>query len=102
MKIDLNRPMKEILAELSKHPVSTPLLLTGTLVVARDIAHAKFKELIDAGKGAPRVPEEPPGLLRRPGQDAARASPPAPSARPPPAAWTPTSTCSSPTAARWS
>ena len=53
VKIDLNRPMKEILAELSKHPVSTPLLLTGTLVVGRDIAHAKFKELIDAGKGVP-------------------------------------------------
>lgn len=51
--IDLNRPMKEILAELSKHKVSTPLSLTGTLIVARDIAHAKFKELIDAGKGAP-------------------------------------------------
>ncbi len=53
VKVDLNRPMKEILAELTKHPVSTPLLLTGTLVVARDIAHAKFKELIDAGKGVP-------------------------------------------------
>jgi fumarate hydratase class I len=53
VKIDLNRPMREILAELTKHPVSTPLLLTGTLVVGRDIAHAKFKELIDAGKGAP-------------------------------------------------
>jgi fumarate hydratase, class I len=53
VRIDLNRPMKEILAELTKHPVSTPLLLTGTLVVARDIAHAKFKELLDAGKGAP-------------------------------------------------
>jgi len=53
VKVDLNRPMKEILAELSKHPVSTPLLLTGTLVVARDIAHAKFKELIDSGKGVP-------------------------------------------------
>ena len=53
VKIDLNRPMKEILAELSKHPVSTPLLLTGTMVVGRDIAHAKFKELIDAGKGVP-------------------------------------------------
>jgi len=51
--VDLNRPMKEILAELGKHPVSTPLLLTGTLVVARDIAHAKFKDLIDAGKGVP-------------------------------------------------
>ena len=53
VKVDLNRPMKEIVAELSKHPVSTPLLLTGTLVVARDIAHAKFKELIDAGKAVP-------------------------------------------------
>jgi len=53
VRVDLNRPMKEILAELSKHPVSTPLLLSGTLVVARDIAHAKFKELVDAGKGVP-------------------------------------------------
>jgi fumarate hydratase, class I len=53
VRLDLDRPMKEILGELSKHPVSTPLLLTGTLVVARDIAHAKFKELIDAGKGVP-------------------------------------------------
>ncbi len=53
VRIDLDRPMKEILAELSKHPVSTPLLLTGTIVVGRDIAHAKFKELLDAGKPAP-------------------------------------------------
>ncbi|HEX9402001.1 MAG TPA: fumarate hydratase [Anaeromyxobacter sp.] len=53
VKIDLDKPMKEILAELSKHPVSTPLLLTGTIVVGRDIAHAKFKELLDAGKPVP-------------------------------------------------
>jgi fumarate hydratase class I len=53
VRVDLNRPMKEVLAELTQHPVSTPLLLTGTLVVARDIAHAKFKERIDAGKGIP-------------------------------------------------
>ncbi len=45
--IDLNRPMPEVLADLSRHPVATPLLLTGTIVVGRDIAHAKFKELID-------------------------------------------------------
>ena len=45
--------MKAILAELSKHPVSTPLLLNGTIIVGRDIAHAKFKELIDAGKPVP-------------------------------------------------
>jgi len=53
VKIDLNKPIKEVLAELTKHPVSTSLLLTGTIVVGRDIAHAKFKELIDAGKPVP-------------------------------------------------
>ena len=53
VKIDLNRPMKEILADLSKHPVSTMLMLNGTIVVGRDIAHAKFKEIIDAGKPVP-------------------------------------------------
>jgi fumarate hydratase class I len=53
VRIDLNQPMAEILAELTKHPVSTPLLLTGTIVVGRDIAHAKFKELLDAGKPLP-------------------------------------------------
>ncbi len=53
VRIDLNQPMKAILAELSKHPVSTPLLLSGPIVVGRDIAHAKFKELIDAGKPVP-------------------------------------------------
>jgi fumarate hydratase class I len=60
VKVDLNRPMKEILAELTRHPVSTPLLLSGTLVVARDIAHAKFKELIDAGKGVPQYLKDHP------------------------------------------
>jgi fumarate hydratase class I len=47
--IDLNRPMKEILVELSKHPVGTRLSLNGRIVVARDMAHAKFKETIDKG-----------------------------------------------------
>jgi fumarate hydratase class I len=51
--IDLNRPMKDILAELSKYPVKTRLKLNGTVVVARDIAHAKIKELIDSGKPMP-------------------------------------------------
>jgi fumarate hydratase class I len=54
VKIDLNRPMKEILTELSKHPVSTPLALTGRLVVARDIAHAKLKASLDAGEDLPQ------------------------------------------------
>ena len=53
VKIDLNKPMKEILAELTKYPVSTMLMLNGTIVVGRDIAHAKFKEIIDAGKPVP-------------------------------------------------
>jgi fumarate hydratase class I len=52
--IDLNRPMKEILAELSQHPVSTEVSLTGSIVVARDIAHAKLKERLDRGEGLPQ------------------------------------------------
>ncbi len=52
--IDLNRPMAEIVAELAKHPVSTPLLLTGSIVVARDIAHAKLKERLDRGEDLPQ------------------------------------------------
>ncbi len=51
--IDLNRPMDEILAELTEHPVKTRLSLTGPLVVARDIAHAKIKERLDAGEEMP-------------------------------------------------
>lgn len=53
VKIDLNRPMPDILAELSKYPVTTPLSLSGTIVVARDIAHAKLQERIDRGEGLP-------------------------------------------------
>ncbi len=52
--IDLNRPMSDIRAELSKHPVKTRVMLTGPLVVARDIAHAKLKERLDAGQGLPQ------------------------------------------------
>jgi fumarate hydratase class I len=54
VQIDLNRPMAEILAELSKHPVKTRLSLTGPLVVARDIAHAKIQDLLDAGGEMPQ------------------------------------------------
>jgi len=52
-QIDLNRPMPEILAELSKLEVGAPLLLKGTIVVGRDIAHSKFKEVLDSGKPLP-------------------------------------------------
>ena len=51
--IDLNQPMANVLAELSKHPVKTRLSLTGTLVVARDLAHAKIKTMMDEGKPMP-------------------------------------------------
>jgi fumarate hydratase class I len=51
--INLNRPMAEIQAELSRHPVTTRLALTGTLVVARDIAHAKIRERLERGEGMP-------------------------------------------------
>lgn len=54
VRIDLNRPMDEIRAELSRYPVKTRLSLTGPLVVARDIAHAKIKERLDAGQEMPQ------------------------------------------------
>jgi fumarate hydratase, class I len=53
VKIDLNRPMKDILAELSKHPVKTRLSLTGTIIVARDLAHAKIRERLENGGAMP-------------------------------------------------
>jgi fumarate hydratase class I len=53
VKIDLSKPMAEIRKELSKYPVKTRLSLNGTLIVARDLAHAKIKELLDAGKSMP-------------------------------------------------
>ncbi len=54
VKVDLGRPMSEIRAQLSKYPVRTRLSLNGTLVVARDIAHAKLKERLDRGEGLPQ------------------------------------------------
>jgi len=53
VNIDLTLPMADILSELAKHPVKTRLSLTGPLIVARDIAHAKLKERLDAGQGLP-------------------------------------------------
>ena len=68
--IDLARPMDEIRRILSRYPIKTRLSLTGTLIVARDIAHAKLKERLDRGEGLPRLCQEPPDLLRRAGEDA--------------------------------
>ncbi|PKA42404.1 fumarate hydratase [Rhizobium sullae] len=53
VRIDLNQPMANILAELGKHPVKTRLSLTGTIVVARDLAHAKIRERLEKGEGMP-------------------------------------------------
>ena len=65
VRIDLNRPMREIRAELSRYPVSTRLSLSGPMVVARDIAHAKLKERIDSGEGLPQYIKDSHGVLRR-------------------------------------
>ena len=60
VKIDLNQPMKEILKELSKYPVATRLSLNGTIIVGRDIAHAKLKERLDRGEDLPQYIKDHP------------------------------------------
>ncbi len=60
VKIDLDRPMNEVLAELKKYPVSTRLSLKGTIIVARDIAHAKIKERLDNGEPMPQYLKDHP------------------------------------------
>ena len=53
VQIDLNKPMKEILAQLAKHPIKTRLSLSGPMIVARDLAHAKLRERLESGQGLP-------------------------------------------------
>jgi fumarate hydratase class I len=53
VKIDLNRPMKEILATLTRYPIKTRLSLTGPMIVARDLAHSKLRERLESGQGLP-------------------------------------------------
>lgn len=60
VSVDLNRPMSEILQQLSQYPVSTRLSLSGTIIVARDIAHAKLKELLDKGESLPQYTKDHP------------------------------------------
>ncbi len=60
VKIDLNQPMKNILAELTKYPVATRLSLNGTIIVGRDIAHAKLKARLDAGEDLPQYIKDHP------------------------------------------
>ncbi|MBW2272583.1 MAG: fumarate hydratase [Deltaproteobacteria bacterium] len=58
VQVNLDRPMAEIRKQLSEYPVTTQLALTGTIIVARDIAHAKLKERIDAGEGLPQYAKD--------------------------------------------
>ena len=60
VRVDLNRPMKEICEQLSKYPVSTRLSLNGTIIVARDIAHARLKERLDRGEDLPQYIKDHP------------------------------------------
>jgi fumarate hydratase class I len=60
VSIDLNRPMPEILSELTKYPVATRLSLNGTIIVGRDIAHAKIKERLDKGEDMPQYLKDHP------------------------------------------
>ncbi len=60
VKINLNQPMSDILKELDKYPVSTRLSLSGTIIVGRDIAHAKLKERLDSGEGLPQYVKDHP------------------------------------------
>jgi tartrate dehydratase beta subunit/fumarate hydratase class I family protein len=99
VKVNLNQPMSEILALLSQYPVSTRLSLSGTIIVARDIAHAKLKELIDNGEALPQyVKDHPIYYAARPKRRTV--TPPALLARPPQGAWTPTLICCSRTASK--
>lgn len=66
VQIDLDRPMDEVRAELTKYPVSTRLSLNGTIIVARDIAHAKLKERLDAGEDLPEYFKKHPVLYAGP------------------------------------
>ena len=73
VKINLNRPIKEVLAELGKYPVSTRLSLNGTVIVARDIAHAKLKERLDKGEDLPQYFKDHPGTWSAAPRDIFRA-----------------------------
>ena len=72
VRVDLNRPMKEILAQLSQYPVSTRLSLNGTIVVGRDIAHAETERAHGQRRRATADHQRSPDLLREAGKNAGR------------------------------
>ena len=100
IKIDLDRPMSETLAILDKYPVSTRVSLSGTIIVGRDIAHAKWKERYDRGEGIPEYIKNHPVLYAGPPRPR-KACPAARWARRLPTAWTPMWICSRAWAAAW-
>ncbi len=72
VRIDLNQPMQDILAALSKHPIKTRLSLNGTMIVARDFGARQIARAAGAGRTAAGLFQEPSDLLRRPGEDTGR------------------------------
>ena len=94
VKIDLRQPMSEIRKTLSRFPVTTRVMLTGPLIVARDSAHAKLKAKLDAGEALPDYFKNHCVYYAGPGEDGPRATRPARSDRPRRAAWIPSSTSS--------
>ena len=101
VKIDLNQPMKEILSELTKYPVKTRLSLTGTMIVARDLAHAKLRERLERGEPLPDYFKNHPVYYAGPAKTPEGLWPPARSAPPRPGGWIALSISSRPLAAPW-
>ena len=102
VSVDLNRPMSEIQAELTKYPVKTRLSLTGTVIVARDIAHAKIAEAADAAASrCPSICAITPSTTLARRSDAMKATRRGHSARQPRAGWTRTWSGSRPPVGRW-
>ena len=99
MHIDLNRPMDEIRAAAVEAPRQDAVMLTGPMVVARDIAHAKIKERLDAGEPMPAYLRDHCVYYAGPAKTPDGLRVRVRSGRRPPAAWTPTSTSSRPRAA---
>jgi fumarate hydratase class I len=100
VNIDLTRPMSEILGELTRHPIRTRLSLTGPVIVARDLAHAKIRERLERGEPMPDYFRDHPIYYAGPAKTP-RAWRQAPSARPRRGAWTRMSTPSRRRAAPW-
>ena len=99
--VNLNLGMEKVRAILTKFPVKTRLSLTGTLIVARDVAHARIKQMLDAGKPMPQYFKATFRCTTRGRRRRRRGCLPVPLAPPPPAAWIPMSIFSNRTAAAW-